>query len=45
MHFRQKAGINIKPSPTPIIPKGLRESYVVDGWKLHNKLVTLSGYT
>ena len=43
--IRQKAGINIKPSPTPIIPKGPRERYVINCWKLHNELATLSGYT
>ena len=43
--IRQKAGINIKPSLTPIWPKCQRERYVEDGWKLPNELGTLSGYT
>lgn len=45
MCIHQKPGINIKPSPTPIILKGQRERYLVDGWKLHNELVTLTGFT
>ena len=43
--IRQKAGINIKPITTPMIPKVPREIYVVDGWKLNKELATLSGYT
>ena len=31
--------------PTQIIPKGPRERYVIDGWKLHNTLALESGFT
>ena len=40
----QKEGINIKPITTPIIPKGTRERYIGDDWKLHKDFSTLSDY-
>ena len=43
--IRNKGGKNIKPLPTTIIPKGPRERYVMDGWKLHNSLAEKIGFT
>lgn len=42
--LRNKAGIEINPQPKKIIPKGPRERYVCDSWKLNNELIKISGY-
>ena len=40
-----KSGIVMNPEPKIIITKGPKERYVIDGWKLHNELVSITGFT
>ena len=43
--IKSKAGKVIKPIQKKIISKGPKERYVIDGWKLHEDLANISGYT
>ena len=36
---------SFKPIQKKIITKGPKERYVIDGWKLHEDLADISGYT
>lgn len=43
--IKQKGGFLIKLILTKIIPKGTKESFDIDSWKLNNELTILSGYS
>ena len=42
--IREKSGTIIKTTPLKIIPKGPKDSFVIDGWKLHKTLAEKTGY-
>ena len=43
--IKLRTGKLIKPIPKKIITKGPRDRYIIDGWKLHQDLANLSGFT
>ena len=43
--LQQRGGKKFTFSLKSFIKKGVKEKYVVGGWKLHSELVEISGFT
>ena len=42
--LKLRGGKKITLCPKQIVTKGMKERYVIDGWKLHNELSESSGF-
>ena len=43
--IKTKFGKLIKSNPKKIVAKGPKERYIIDGWKLHQELAKITGYS
>ena len=43
--YKKKSGEIIISNPGKIIPNGLKDRYVINGWKIHKNLAQETGFT